>query len=69
MGFESFNWIGHEAYAAAALQARAEHALRFANEKVWDETKGDNLLGTIEVSESAPGVAGTAAADFVVLSE
>jgi len=53
--------------AASTLEARPEYALRLANEQVWDDATGENTLGEIAVSASAPGVADANAADFAVL--
>lgn len=53
--------------AADALSARPEYAVRFANAGVWNASTGDNELGTIEVSDAAPGDANAAATELRVL--
>jgi hypothetical protein len=45
-------WLPDE---AESLQNNPLYAVRFANENVWDETTGDNLLGLFTVSKSAGG--------------
>ncbi len=40
---------------AASLQNNPLYAIRFANENVWDESTGYNLLGQVTVSKSAGG--------------
>lgn len=55
--------------AAESLQSRSEYALRLANDDVWDETTGENLLGKVEITVEARGTAVTDAAAFAVLAE
>lgn len=55
--------------AATSLQGRADYALRFANEKTWDAATGENTLGTVELSATAPGTATSEATDFSVLPD
>ena len=55
--------------AAKSLQARSDYALRFANTNVWDNTTGENKLGSIQISDSAPGTAVPDAATLTVLAE
>jgi hypothetical protein len=53
--------------AADALRARAEYALRLANDATWVEASGDNTLGTLEVSAGAAGDAIGDASSFEVI--
>ena len=39
----------------ASIKSNAAYAVRFANDDVWNAAKGYNVLGTIAVSDSAPG--------------
>jgi len=55
--------------AAESLQGRAEYALQLANTGVWSDTSGENALGSIEVSEDAPGSAVADAAGLALLAE
>lgn len=45
-------WLPDE---AATLQADPRYALRFANDAVWDEASGYNLLGQVTVDPAAGG--------------
>ena len=40
---------------ASSLSDRAEYAVRFANEDIWNATGGYNELGQVEISDSATG--------------
>lgn len=40
-----------------SLQSDPRYSIQFANENVWDETGGFNILGNISVTESADGAA------------
>jgi hypothetical protein len=42
---------------AETLQNNPLYAVRFANENIWDEKTGYNLLGQVTVSKSASGKA------------
>lgn len=55
--------------ASVKLSAKPEFCLRFANDDVWDETAGMNVLGTIEVSAAAPGTSQADFMSFEVLAE
>ncbi|HXK18853.1 MAG TPA: DUF4832 domain-containing protein [Polyangiaceae bacterium] len=55
--------------AAESLQARAEYALELANDGVWSDTSGENLLGSIEVTQDARGSAVADAASLAILAE
>jgi hypothetical protein len=55
--------------AAETLRGRSEYALRFANEAVWDDATGENLLGNIEVAVDAQGTAVTDADSMQLLAE
>jgi hypothetical protein len=45
-------WLPDE---AETLQANPQYAVRFANEGIWDETTGYNILGKIKVDSSVTG--------------
>lgn len=45
-------WLPDE---AESLQANPLYAIQFANENIWDESTGYNILGTIAVDSSAMG--------------
>jgi hypothetical protein len=53
--------------ASSALATRAEYAIRFANEGVWDASRGENTLGSITVDETAPGTTDPGAATLTIL--
>ncbi len=53
--------------AAAALEARADYAVRFANAGVWQASTGDNTLGEIAISEGASGTVDASASEFTVI--
>jgi hypothetical protein len=53
---------------SAKLASRPEFSLRFANDEVWDEAAGLNVLGSFEVSLEAPGTSQNDAS-FAVLAE
>ena len=55
--------------AAESLQARSDYALQLANVGVWSDATGENTLGSIEVTDDAPGTAVTDAPSFVLLAE
>lgn len=52
---------------AESLQNNPEYAIQFANENVWDEATGFNVLGNVFVTKSAGGKV-AAGKDFIVLS-
>ena len=41
--------------AAETLQSNPLYAVRFANEEIWDESTGYNILGTVQVDSSVTG--------------
>jgi hypothetical protein len=45
-------WLPDE---AETLRSKAFYAVQFANEGVWDETTGYNILGSVKVDSSATG--------------
>lgn len=53
--------------AAPSLQTRPDYAIRFANEQVWDDASGENALGNLEITASAPGAIDPTATDFALL--
>ena len=53
--------------ASSALATRAEYAIRFANEGVWDASRGENTLGSMTVDETAPGTTDPGAATLTIL--
>jgi hypothetical protein len=55
--------------AAPTLEAHSEYAIQLANTDVWDDVTGENTLGSIEVSDDAPGTAVNDAADLAVIAE
>lgn len=55
--------------AAESLRMRSDYALRLANDDVWDETTGENLLGKLEITVEARGTAVSDAQTFAVLAE
>jgi len=55
-------WLPDE---SEAIQNNPLYAVRFANENVWDEQTGYNLLGTINVDKSATG--STQKTDFLTV--
>lgn len=57
-------WLPDE---AESLQNNPEYTIQFANENVWDEATGFNVLGNVLVTESAGG-ASERGKDFIVLS-
>jgi hypothetical protein len=57
-------WLPDE---AETLQGNPLYAVRFANEGVWDESTGYNILGTVKVDSSATG--SYKRADFMTVEE
>jgi hypothetical protein len=53
--------------AAAPLRDRPEYSVQLANQGTWNATRGDNTLGQLTISASAPGAADPAAATFAVI--
>jgi hypothetical protein len=53
--------------AATALRDRPEYSVQLANQGTWNATRGDNTLGQLAISATAPGVADPAAATFTVI--
>lgn len=51
------------------LRDRSDYSIRFANDGVWDGAAGSQVLGTIEVTRSAPGTSNPEAQGFSVLDE
>ncbi|MEM6270977.1 MAG: DUF4832 domain-containing protein [Bacteroidota bacterium] len=45
--------------ASPSLAARPAYAIRLANQGTWRRAFGDNVLGEVRISETAPGVADT----------
>ena len=41
--------------AAESLRERPEYAVRFANDGVFSETRGHNVLATVTIDPEAPG--------------
>jgi len=39
-----------------SLQNNPLYAVRFANENIWDESTGYNILGTITISKTTTGI-------------
>ncbi len=50
-----------------SLRHHPEYAIRLANQNTWDSAKGDNTLGTLTISASAPGDADSDAQTFKAL--
>jgi hypothetical protein len=50
--------------AAPGLADRAEYAIRLSNENTWEQTAGDNSLGTLGVALTAEGDAAPNATSF-----
>jgi hypothetical protein len=57
-------WLPDE---AESLSNNPLYAVRFANDNVWDEKTGHNLLGTINISKSTTG--STQKVDFLTVEE
>ncbi len=55
--------------AAKTLEPQSAYALRFANTNVWDEATGENKLGNIQISDTAPGTVAPDAMSLAVLAE
>jgi hypothetical protein len=54
--------------AGAALRARVDYSVAFANTGVWDEVAGENVLSTVAIAADAPGASDPNASDaFEVL--
>ena len=53
--------------SAAAVRNNPAYAIRFANTTGWNATLGENNVGTLTVSTSAPGSADTSAPAFAVI--
>lgn len=49
------------------LRDRSEYAIRFANEAVWDATRGENVLGTLDIDDAAPGTSDRSAPQLRLL--
>jgi hypothetical protein len=52
---------------AEGLRDLSEYSIRLAAEGVWQATTGDNTLGTLSVSDTAPGDAIDAAANWLLI--
>jgi hypothetical protein len=53
--------------AATALRERPEYSVQLANQGTWNATRGDNTLGQLTISATAPGSADPAATTFAVI--
>ena len=53
--------------AATTLRNDPRYAIQFANDGVWDEKNGYNILTEIDVDSSADGMTDPAASEFIVL--
>ena len=50
-----------------ALRERPEYSVQLANQGTWNSTRGDNTLGQLAISMTAPGLSDPAAATFAVI--
>ncbi len=55
--------------AAQSLQPQPNYALRLANTNVWDDATGENKLGNIQITGTAPGTIVPDATSLAVLAE
>jgi hypothetical protein len=53
--------------AATALRDRPEYSVQLANQGTWNATRGDNTLGQLAISATAPGTVDPAAQTFTVI--
>jgi hypothetical protein len=53
--------------AATPLRDRPEYSVQLANQGVWNATRGDNTLGQLTISATAPGAVDAAATTFAVI--
>jgi hypothetical protein len=53
--------------SAVTLRNDSRYAIRFANDDVWDEKTGYNILTEVDVNSQGNGVVDPAATEFILL--